>query len=365
MAPEQVRSSRSTRACDVFSLGVVLYELLDRRAPVPRRDAGADPRAPCSSSGRRWRSEVAPAVPEALAQIAARAMATDPEGALPLGRRDGARAAALARDPRARGRATGTAAKRDTPPLDRAAAASALLLAAGGGWFAISLRGAARRRGGARGCDAAQGAGADRGQPAGRRWTRAASASAPARAGRTPSAGGRGLGGDARQRHRAAAEPLAPPSVGGARSRCGHGGALVAHRVERRTARRANRSRSTCGSWPWRGRETALPLARRRRPDEAVRIIRREAAPPADAALAPHPSPFSHTLRVYWEDTDAGGVVFYANYLKFFERARTEWLRSLRPLAAAPARRDRRDLRRRRDQRSATCARRGSTTCST
>jgi acyl-CoA thioester hydrolase len=38
---------------------------------------------------------------------------------------------------------------------------------------------------------------------------------------------------------------------------------------------------------------------------------------------------FRHTLRVYWEDTDAGGVVFYANYLKFFERARTEWLRHL------------------------------------
>lgn len=36
-----------------------------------------------------------------------------------------------------------------------------------------------------------------------------------------------------------------------------------------------------------------------------------------------------HQLRVYWEDTDAGGVVFYANYLKFFERARTEWLRAL------------------------------------
>ncbi len=34
-------------------------------------------------------------------------------------------------------------------------------------------------------------------------------------------------------------------------------------------------------------------------------------------------------MRVYWEDTDAGGVVFYANYLKFFERARTEWLRHL------------------------------------
>jgi acyl-CoA thioester hydrolase len=39
--------------------------------------------------------------------------------------------------------------------------------------------------------------------------------------------------------------------------------------------------------------------------------------------------PFSWPLRIYWEDTDAGGIVFYANYLKFFERARTEWLRSL------------------------------------
>jgi len=37
---------------------------------------------------------------------------------------------------------------------------------------------------------------------------------------------------------------------------------------------------------------------------------------------------FEHALRVYWEDTDAGGIVFYANYLKFFERARTEWLRA-------------------------------------
>jgi acyl-CoA thioester hydrolase len=46
----------------------------------------------------------------------------------------------------------------------------------------------------------------------------------------------------------------------------------------------------------------------------------------AQQTLAPC---FRQTLRVYWEDTDAGGVVFYANYLKFFERARTEWLRSL------------------------------------
>ncbi|MFM1948019.1 MAG: Acyl-CoA thioester hydrolase YbgC [Pseudomonadota bacterium] len=40
-------------------------------------------------------------------------------------------------------------------------------------------------------------------------------------------------------------------------------------------------------------------------------------------------SSFVFPVRIYWEDTDAGGIVFYANYLKFFERARTEWLRSL------------------------------------
>lgn len=39
--------------------------------------------------------------------------------------------------------------------------------------------------------------------------------------------------------------------------------------------------------------------------------------------------PFSHPCRVYYEDTDAGGVVYYVNYLKFMERARTEWLRAL------------------------------------
>ncbi len=38
---------------------------------------------------------------------------------------------------------------------------------------------------------------------------------------------------------------------------------------------------------------------------------------------------FEFQVRVYYEDTDAGGIVYYANYLKFFERARTEWLRSL------------------------------------
>ncbi len=38
---------------------------------------------------------------------------------------------------------------------------------------------------------------------------------------------------------------------------------------------------------------------------------------------------FTWPVRVYYEDTDAGGVVYYANYLKYLERARTEWLRSL------------------------------------
>jgi acyl-CoA thioester hydrolase len=42
-----------------------------------------------------------------------------------------------------------------------------------------------------------------------------------------------------------------------------------------------------------------------------------------DAAL------FRWPVRVYYEDTDAGGVVYYANYLKYFERCRTEWLRAL------------------------------------
>lgn len=38
---------------------------------------------------------------------------------------------------------------------------------------------------------------------------------------------------------------------------------------------------------------------------------------------------FAWPARIYWEDTDAGGVVYYANYLKYLERARTEWLRSI------------------------------------
>ena len=40
-------------------------------------------------------------------------------------------------------------------------------------------------------------------------------------------------------------------------------------------------------------------------------------------------TPFQHQVRVYYEDVDIGGVVYYANYLRYFERARSEWLRSL------------------------------------
>ena len=54
---------------------------------------------------------------------------------------------------------------------------------------------------------------------------------------------------------------------------------------------------------------------------------------PADALPATPPAlagaHFRHPIRVYWEDTDAGGIVVYGNYLKFMERARTEWFASL------------------------------------
>jgi len=41
------------------------------------------------------------------------------------------------------------------------------------------------------------------------------------------------------------------------------------------------------------------------------------------------PNAFTISVRIYYEDTDAGGVVYYANYLKFLERCRTEWLREI------------------------------------
>ena len=49
----------------------------------------------------------------------------------------------------------------------------------------------------------------------------------------------------------------------------------------------------------------------------------------ASRSDVPQPEPFSLPVRVYYEDTDAGAVVYYANYLRFMERARTEWLDAL------------------------------------
>jgi len=55
----------------------------------------------------------------------------------------------------------------------------------------------------------------------------------------------------------------------------------------------------------------------------------RNALPALVNGQSPIQQTFQWPVRIYWEDTDAGGIVFYANYLKFFERSRTEWLRSL------------------------------------
>lgn len=50
---------------------------------------------------------------------------------------------------------------------------------------------------------------------------------------------------------------------------------------------------------------------------------------PERRQLAPPPALFSLPVRVYYQDTDAGGVVYHGTYLDYFERARTEWLRRL------------------------------------
>jgi len=57
----------------------------------------------------------------------------------------------------------------------------------------------------------------------------------------------------------------------------------------------------------------------------------RKRAAKRSSPITHHSSPitFKWPVRVYYEDTDLGGVVYYANYLKFLERARTEWLRAL------------------------------------
>lgn len=50
---------------------------------------------------------------------------------------------------------------------------------------------------------------------------------------------------------------------------------------------------------------------------------------PSESTTAGASSVFSWPVRIYYEDTDAGGIVYHANYLRYFERARTDWLRSL------------------------------------
>jgi acyl-CoA thioester hydrolase len=55
-------------------------------------------------------------------------------------------------------------------------------------------------------------------------------------------------------------------------------------------------------------------------------------------------TPFTIPVRVYWEDTDAGGVVYHASYLRFLERARTDWLRAIGIDQAALMRDERRQF---------------------
>jgi acyl-CoA thioester hydrolase len=45
--------------------------------------------------------------------------------------------------------------------------------------------------------------------------------------------------------------------------------------------------------------------------------------------MTPTPRSFTYPVTIFWEDTDAGGIVYYANYLKFLERCRTQWLKAL------------------------------------
>ena len=66
--------------------------------------------------------------------------------------------------------------------------------------------------------------------------------------------------------------------------------------------------------------------------DRVKRATGHSAGAARDISCKPETGPgarFTWNVRVYYEDTDLGGVVYHANYLRFMERARTEWLRSL------------------------------------
>lgn len=65
------------------------------------------------------------------------------------------------------------------------------------------------------------------------------------------------------------------------------------------------------------------------KPDTTVGCAPPAAAPARGDPAAGGPPAFSIPVRVYYEDTDAGGIVYYANWLRYFERARTDWLRAL------------------------------------
>ena len=77
--------------------------------------------------------------------------------------------------------------------------------------------------------------------------------------------------------------------------------------------------------------KAATPLSKQRPQDQLCQTAGAAARSGGSAAheVASVGAVFQWAIRVYWEDTDAGGIVFYANYLKYFERSRTEWLRSL------------------------------------
>lgn len=60
-----------------------------------------------------------------------------------------------------------------------------------------------------------------------------------------------------------------------------------------------------------------------------MKFLGQDSASSEDGRREIHSDPFSFPVRVYWEDTDAGGVVYHAQYLAFMERARSEWMRAL------------------------------------
>lgn len=79
-----------------------------------------------------------------------------------------------------------------------------------------------------------------------------------------------------------------------------------------------------CGKGPTKPPHTLRAWANVPRPGKPGR---RDLAVVSDEKPMSAPALFQIPVRIYWEDTDASGVVYYANYARFFERARTDWLR--------------------------------------